>query len=267
MDYIKELRAFQNFMIKNDLPKGAITLWYTLMNIKMTEGEEIDWLSVPNKTIECLAGLSRQGVINARESLKQCGLIDFVEGEGRKRSPQYYLLSLVDEQETEGQPTAIVQIEEEKDERLEEITATVVEKEKTEEEQKEFKRIWNFVQKNFDVQPTFQYDVRQHLAVFHPDLMIEAFSRAKKLEKPYGYGIAILKNWRKQHVQTMDDVKKLDAAWEKNHQGYYSYGQNKTSLTKKRKIERIPEWHNEPDKPVENWEETRRILEERVRNL
>lgn len=266
MDYIKELRAFQNFMIKNDLPKGAITLWYTLMNIKMTEGEEIDWLSVPNKTIECLAGLSRQGVINARESLKQCGLIDFVEGEGRKRSPQYYLLSLVSEEEQ--QPTESVQPAEEKDEKQEEMTATVVEKEKTEEEQKEFKRVWNFVQTNFFVQPTFQYDVRQHLTVFHPDLMIEAFSRAKKLEKPYGYGIAILKNWRKQHVQTMDDVKKLDAAWEKNHQGYYSYGQNKTSLTtKKRKIERIPEWHNETDKPVENWEETRRILEERVRNL
>lgn len=266
MDYIKELRAFQNFMIKNDLPKGAITLWYTLMNIKMTEGEEIDWLSVPNKTIECLAGLSRQGVINARESLKQCGLIDFVEGKGRKRSPQYYLLSLVSEEEQ--QPTESVPPAEEKDEKQEEMTATVVEKEKTEEEQKKFKRVWNFVQTNFDVQPTFQYDVRQHLAVFHPDLMLEAFSRAKKLQKPYGYGIAILKNWRKQHVQTMDDVKKLDAAWGKNHQGYYNYGQNKTSLTtKKRKIERIPEWHNEPDKPVENWEETRRILEERVRNL
>lgn len=280
MDYIKELRAFQNFMIKNDLPKGAITLWYTLMNIKMTEGEECNWLSVPNKTIECLAGLSRQGVINARESLKQCGLIDFVEGEGRKRSPQYQLLSLAEEMTEEVNENIVVSNHNTSNENNEEVVEEQAETQEREvsstDVQKEFETVWTFCENNFEhLHHHFKYDIKQWLAVFNSNLMIEAFSRAKNLHKPYGYGVAILKNWKKKHVKTMDEVKKLDAAFEQQQRE--KYGEiskkhmapfNRSKKGHKPKIERIPEWHNEPDPPAPaNWEEQKRMIEERIRNL
>ena len=76
MNYLAEIKAFYDLVQVKQLSTGQIALWHALMAIN-NKCAWIEWFTVPNITLELNTGMSRSGVLKARNSLKQVGLIDF----------------------------------------------------------------------------------------------------------------------------------------------------------------------------------------------
>ena len=76
MSYISEINALYNLMLTQPLSTGQIVLWHALMTIN-NKCAWTEWFQAPNSTVELFTGLSRKGIYNARNALKQNGLIDF----------------------------------------------------------------------------------------------------------------------------------------------------------------------------------------------
>ena len=76
MNYIAEIKAFYDLVQVKQLSTGQIALWHALMAIN-NKCTWIEWFTVPNIVLELNTGMSRSGVLKARNSLKQYGLIDF----------------------------------------------------------------------------------------------------------------------------------------------------------------------------------------------
>ena len=76
MNYIAEIKAFYDLVQVKQLSTGQIALWHALMAIN-NKCAWIEWFTVPNIVLELNTGMSRSGVLKARNSLKQLGLIDF----------------------------------------------------------------------------------------------------------------------------------------------------------------------------------------------
>lgn len=91
MNYINELNAFYDWTLINNPSTGQIALWYALMQINNKCCWK-EWFSVSNSILENSTGLSRSGILKARNSLKQAGLIDF-NSKGTK-STSYKLFSI-----------------------------------------------------------------------------------------------------------------------------------------------------------------------------
>lgn len=79
MNYLKEIIAFYDYKDMNRLSAGQNALWYALMAINNKAGWK-EWFTATNKCLENQTGLSQKGVYNAREALKEKGLIDFKKG-------------------------------------------------------------------------------------------------------------------------------------------------------------------------------------------
>jgi len=93
LNYIRELNAFRDWLMLNPLTTSGVALWYTLMSINNMAGWP-EWFAVPNSTLQQLAKLSKQGLADARNELKQKGLIDYKPG-NRKQAGSYKMISLV----------------------------------------------------------------------------------------------------------------------------------------------------------------------------
>jgi len=76
MNYLAEILAFYDLVQVKQLSTGQIALWHALMAIN-NRCTWIEWFTVPNLTLELNTGMSRSGVLKARNVLKQYGLIDF----------------------------------------------------------------------------------------------------------------------------------------------------------------------------------------------
>jgi len=91
MNYIREINAFYDLVQVKQLSTGQIALWHALMHIN-NKCAWAEWFTAPNLTLELTSGLSRKGIYNARNSLKQHGIIDFKSNGTRATS--YKLISL-----------------------------------------------------------------------------------------------------------------------------------------------------------------------------
>lgn len=94
MNYIKELNAFREFVLYNELPPSAIALWYTLMGVNNAARWKKKF-NAPNAVLGQLTGLSNQGMLDARNTLIKHGLISCDKGE-RGRAPVYEMHSLIE---------------------------------------------------------------------------------------------------------------------------------------------------------------------------
>lgn len=93
MKYINEIKAFYGFAQDKQLSTGQIALWHALMYIN-NKVAWAEWFTVANISLEINTGLSRQGIIKARNVLKQYGLIDFRSNGTRATS--YTIRSIAD---------------------------------------------------------------------------------------------------------------------------------------------------------------------------
>ena len=76
MNYLAEIKASYDLVQVKQLSTGQIALWHALMAIN-NKCAWIEWFTVPNIMLELNTGMSRSGVLKARNSLKQYGLIEF----------------------------------------------------------------------------------------------------------------------------------------------------------------------------------------------
>lgn len=76
MNYLAQIRAFNDLILVYRLSTGQIALWYALMSVN----NRCAWkpsFTVANLTLELMTGLTRRSIYNAREKLKELGLITF----------------------------------------------------------------------------------------------------------------------------------------------------------------------------------------------
>lgn len=78
MNYITAINSFWYSATTNPLSTGQIALWFALMHIN-NGCNWTEWFQAPNQVLSVLTGMSRSGILKARNELKQRGLIDFRE--------------------------------------------------------------------------------------------------------------------------------------------------------------------------------------------
>lgn len=88
MNYIIEIRMFNNLIELERLSTGQIALWYALMHINNQCGWK-EWFTVPNQKLVLLTGLTRQGIIKARAVLVKKGILS-IKTNGRSAT-SYHL--------------------------------------------------------------------------------------------------------------------------------------------------------------------------------
>ena len=283
MNYIKELRAFKDWQLVNPMPTSAIALWHSLMMLNNMTGWK-EWFNGPYATLESLTGLSKQGIIDARKTLKEYGLINFKNGT-KGKAPVYKINSLVDglvneldsesvKQQVKSLDSSLVECEQ-KQECAQSLDASSdnslnIPKHKLNINNKHNddydmqKSALNFYQNNFGMINSFLADsISQWINDMGDELVIEAMKRTLlQNSKSFGYTEKILMNWLNRNVKSMDDVKALDIEFENKQQ------RKKVVNFKNTKNEPVPDWHKEEQKVDPNeWEKQRKILEERIQKL
>ena len=78
MNYISIINAFWDSAITNPLSTGQVSLYMALLHV-CNRSNWAEWFQAPNQVLSVLTGLSRSGILKARNELKQRGLLDFRE--------------------------------------------------------------------------------------------------------------------------------------------------------------------------------------------
>jgi len=90
LNYLQQILAFNDYLLyEQKLSSGQIALWHALHAINNKAGWA-NWFTAANLTLESLSGLSRPGVLKARNVLKQLNLIDFSPN-GKNKATSYHL--------------------------------------------------------------------------------------------------------------------------------------------------------------------------------
>lgn len=259
MDYIKQILAFDDYLMYNQgLSSGQIALWRALMSIN-NKTRWSEWFTASNQTLETLAGLSRQGINKNRNVLKQLGLIDF-QTNGRKATSYHicklYTSDSVQEslQEDVRKLSTSNSLQESVQDSLQSSSATVAEKCTTQlrnsstlykhkqnvninkniNDHIEDLGVYEFIQQAWKKAPTglLQGALGPWIKEWGPELVLYAFKLAYEnsveMQGLKKYVQAILNNWAKRDIKTLEDAekaremfeeqKKLDAAAIKRNQ-------------------------------------------------
>lgn len=78
MNYISLINSFWDSAITNPLSTGQVLLYLALLHV-CNRNNWTEWFQVPNQVLSVLTGLSRSGILKARNELKQKGMIEFRE--------------------------------------------------------------------------------------------------------------------------------------------------------------------------------------------
>lgn len=78
MNYIALINSFWDSATTNPLSTGQVSLYFALLHV-CNRSNWTEWFQAPNQVLSVLTGLSRSGILKARNELKQRGLIDFRE--------------------------------------------------------------------------------------------------------------------------------------------------------------------------------------------
>ncbi|MGN0776727.1 MAG: hypothetical protein ACI4MM_08655 [Candidatus Ventricola sp.] len=94
VNYVREINAFHRFANINCLGSSERLLWFGLMDyINQTYASGADWpgefISVPNKALLSHVPFGEDALIDARNRLKQRGLIEYNPGKKNQKAPEY----------------------------------------------------------------------------------------------------------------------------------------------------------------------------------
>ena len=78
MNYISIINAFWDSATTNPLSTGQVSLYMALLHV-CNRSNWTEWFQAPNQVLSVLTGLSRSGILKARNELKQRGLLEFRE--------------------------------------------------------------------------------------------------------------------------------------------------------------------------------------------
>lgn len=91
MNYLTEIKMFNEWLETNELSTSGITLWYALIYLAYRSGWQSP-LRIPLSVIMLRTKMSRSTIYREREVLRDYGLIDFEGGDGRQSS-SYRIIS------------------------------------------------------------------------------------------------------------------------------------------------------------------------------
>lgn len=78
MNYINIINAFWDSATTNPLSTGQVSLYMALLHV-CNRSNWTEWFQAPNQVLSVLTGLSRSGILKARNELRQRSLLDFKE--------------------------------------------------------------------------------------------------------------------------------------------------------------------------------------------
>ncbi|HAP4755500.1 TPA: DnaD domain protein [Enterococcus faecalis] len=282
MDYIKQILAFDDYLMYNQgLSSGQIALWRALMSIN-NKTRWSEWFTASNQTLETLAGLSRQGINKNRNVLKQLGLIDF-QTNGRKATSYHicklYTSDSVQEslQEDVSKLSTSNSLQESVQDSLQSSSATVAEKCTTQlrnsstlykhkqnininkniNDHIEDLGVYEFIQQAWEKAPTglLQGALGPWIKEWGPELVLYAFKLAYEnsveMQGLKKYVQAILNNWAKRDIKTLEDAEKAREMFEEQKKAGRSGYQKKPV-----REEKLPNWEGmQEDVPLSDKEQ------------
>lgn len=225
MNYIKELNAFQQWLLFNNLPTGAICLWRTLLSINNTCGWKKQF-NAPNSTVYQLTGLNEDGHELARQQLVKKGLIIYKPGV-KGVAPVYEIVSFCPDQPLiPGQSSPLLQEEK-----------SGIPKQK-QERGGGTANPFIMYEENFGV---LKPVLRDSLIAWCDDLGDEIVMAGIKLAiekggRTFNYLEAILKEWAHAGLKTIEQVR--------NYENHKEKGKNNALPFRKQKLN-IKEWCEE----------------------
>lgn len=292
MDYIKQILAFDDYLMYNQgLSSGQIALWRALMSIN-NKTRWSEWFTASNQTLETLAGLSRQGINKNRNVLKQLGLIDF-QTNGRKATSYHicklYTSDSVQEslQEDVRKLSTSNSLQESVQDSLQSSSATVAEKCTTQlrnsstlykhkqnvninkniNDHIEDLGVYEFIQQAWKKAPTglLQGALGPWIKEWGPELVLYAFKLAYEnsveMQGLKKYVQAILNNWAKRDIKTLEDAEKAREMFEEQKKAGRSGYQKKPV-----REEKLPNWEGmQEDVPLSDEEQAN--LERQMKEL
>ncbi|QQK77844.1 DnaD domain protein [Salicibibacter cibarius] len=212
MNYVKELKAFKDWLLLNDLDTSAIALWYTLMSINNMAGWK-ERFNAPNSTVEKLTGLSKQGLVNARKNLIDNDLIVYEKGK-KNKAPAYQMKSLVNSVDPSGYQS-IYQSEYPSGYQSNDESLTIPKQkrdgyEEVEDEEKtRAEDPYVIYQENFGVmRPMITESISDWCSSFSAEIVVAAMKRGiKQNARSFAYIESILRDWSQQGIKTINDIK------------------------------------------------------------
>ena len=204
MNYIKKLNAFREWLLINELPAGAIALWHTLMSINNAARWKHSF-NAPNAIVGQLSGLSRQGILDARNKLIENDLIKCENGQ-KGKAPIYEIISLVDFAE---QPTSAL-LDTSLDTSTGESLTILKHKEKQErrkEEAREVELVKIYEANVSWLSPLARDEFARWVGLVVEAVMLEAIKLTTKHDgHTFSYMEKILQEWKRVNVVTLDAV-------------------------------------------------------------
>lgn len=98
VDYIKTINSFWDSVTINPLSTGQVSLYFALMHIN-NRSYWTEWFTASNQVLSILTGMSRSGILKARNELRQRGYIDFRE---RGTKTTLYKINTVSDSKQDG---------------------------------------------------------------------------------------------------------------------------------------------------------------------
>lgn len=110
VNYVREINAFHRFANDNYLSSGERLLWFGLMdyiNLHFASGPQWpgEFISIPNKGLLSHVPFGEDALFEARNRLKQRGLIEYIPGKKNKEAPQYRMRYFAEKLSTSYQQT------------------------------------------------------------------------------------------------------------------------------------------------------------------
>lgn len=99
MSYLSIINSFWDSATTNPLSTGQVSLYMALLHV-CNRSSWAEWFQAPNQVLSVLTGLSRSGILKARNELKQRGLIDFRE---RGTKATLYRITIADSKQAGAQ--------------------------------------------------------------------------------------------------------------------------------------------------------------------
>ena len=197
MNYIAEIKAFYDLVQVKQLSTGQIALWNALMYIN-NKCAWIEWFTVPNILLELNTGMSRSGVLKARNSLKQLGLIDF-KANGTKAT-SYKIHTIAKSTQESNQVSTQDGVQDSNT--LNKLNETKLNKENIKRKYGEYQNVF-FTDKQYkELMDTFPNDYQERIQKLDDYIQ----STGKK----YKDCLATIKNWAKKDGYDLKKAKKQE---------------------------------------------------------
>lgn len=232
MNYMTEILAFNDWLGWNQISTSAVVLWYALLYINNKQRWESDFPATIDM-LKILTKLQRNAIYDARNALKQKGLITF-QTQGGNKPAIYHIVSLASYKQTQKDTQEHTQEHTQKDTQkdTQEHTHPYIYKQnetkqniEDETAREDLPDLYdpNLAQVVQHFESVIGYSiprpavsaVMEWLKTMPADLICAAIDEAVKANaRNWNYAAACLRNWQKEGIRTAGELKAKQAGRE-----------------------------------------------------